>query len=75
MPVAITVREIKIVPMLRFPTTVVLEPAIRPDFRRAVTMGLYRSIVMPVLIAPLIRLKGRNIGISMAATASRGYPM
>lgn len=74
MPVVIIIREISMVPMLRLPAMVV-GPAIRPDFRRAVTMGLYRSIVMPALMAPFIRLKGRNIGISMAATASRGYPM
>ena len=43
-----------------------------PDFLRDNMIGLYRSIVIAAFRLPLIRLNGRNAGISMPATVSRG---
>lgn len=65
--------ETSITPILIFDFGLLcVDGGIKLLLRKELTSGLYNSIVRAALSPPLRRLKGRNAGISISATTSRG---
>lgn len=65
-------RDASITPLSGRAFSVFFAGSRRWERRRAVTTGLYRSIVPPAFSPPLIRLKGRNAVNSKPVISSRG---